>query len=129
MVAPLHTSPSVLVVDDDQTFCAIMRELLKRFGLEVYLAYSVEEALSTLGGLIPDLVLTDVMMPEVSGLTLVRHLRDTPSLASIPRIVISARALPVERATALEAGADVFIAKPFSFKKLESILKPILAAG
>ena len=68
----------VLVVDDDDSYCTIIRELLVRNGYDVRVAYSVEEAMSLLQEERPDLILTDLMMPEVDGITFIRQLRAMP---------------------------------------------------
>lgn len=116
----------ILVVDDDPVFCDIMRELLKRSGFQVRVAYSVYDALEELALRQPDLVLTDVMMPEVDGLSLVRMLRSDPCWASIPTIVVSARVMEADQVAAADAGADGFLGKPFSFDRLQTTIAPYL---
>lgn len=119
---------SILVVDDDPTFCAIMRELLSRNGYEVKRVYSVLEAIEELEQAIPDLILTDIMMPDVDGLSLIRALRSHEAWSRIPTVVVSARVLESDRVAAREAGADDFIGKPFTFKRLTSTIQPYLCA-
>jgi two-component system response regulator VicR len=119
----------ILVVDDDTSFCAIMKEFLKGDGYEVHLAYDVSHALSLLEHLTPDLILADIMMPEVDGLWLIRNLRSKPIWANIPTIVVSARTLPEERSAAKEAGADAFVSKPFSFGDLRTMIHAFLPYG
>ncbi|MCH7610114.1 MAG: response regulator [Chloroflexi bacterium] len=118
--------PRVLVVDDDSSYCTIIRELLVRRGYEVRLAYSVEQALVLLQEESPDLILTDLMMPEVDGITFIRHLRASPSHAEIPTIVVSALVLARERAAAAQAGADAFVAKPFSINQLQATIQEVV---
>jgi len=123
----MNTHPSrVLVVDDDHSYCTIIRELLVRNGYEVRLAYSVEEALILLKEERPDLILTDLMMPEVDGITFIRHLRATPPHSEIPTIVVSALVLARERAAAAQAGADAFVAKPFSIHQLQATIQEVV---
>lgn len=117
---------SILVVDDDPTFCTIMKELLRQNGFEVRYAYSVDEALERIRDSEPHLILTDVMLPESDGLTLIRYLRASPRWSHIPMIVVSARVMPDEQAAASKAGADAFIPKPFSFSKLRSTIDTFL---
>ncbi len=119
----------ILVVDDDPSFCAIMKEFLSGDGFEVYLAYDVPHALRLLKIFIPDLILADVMMPDIDGLWLIRDLRSKPIFANIPTIVVSARTLPEERTAAKEAGADAFVAKPFSFGDLRTMIHSFLPSG
>ena len=113
---------SILVVDDDPTFCTIMKELLRQNGFDVRHAYNVDEALERIREREPDLILTDIMMPGTDGLSFIRYLRSSPRWAHIPTIVISARVMPAERAAATRAGADAFIPKPFSFSRLRSTI-------
>jgi two-component system response regulator VicR len=119
----------ILVVDDDTSFCAIMKEFLKGDGFEVHLAYDVPHALSLLECLTPDLILADIMMPDIDGLWLLRNLRSKPIWADIPTIVVSARTLPEERTAAKEAGADAFVSKPFSFGDLRTMIRSFLPHG
>ena len=112
----------ILVVDDDPIYCSIMKELLRRQNYTVQLAYDVPMAMNILGSWSPDLVLTDVMMPEVDGLSLVRSLRSDPRWAEIPAIVVSARVMRGDREAAAEAGADDFISKPFSLQHLRNTI-------
>ena len=116
----------VLVVDDDDSYCTIIRELLVRNGYDVRVAYSVEEALSLLQEERPDLILTDLMMPEVDGITSIRQLRAMPPHSEIPTIVVSALVLARERAAAAQAGADAFVAKPFSIQQLQATIQEVV---
>lgn len=114
---PAH--PSILVVDDDPTFCAIMGEILRMYHADVQTATSAEEAMAVLETVTPDLILTDVMMPEIDGLTFVRRLRAGGPLARVPIIIVSAGVSNREQAAAIQAGADRFLAKPFSLNELQ----------
>lgn len=116
------STPTVLIVDDDPVFCVIMREFLASYGYEVHLAYDVPEALTFLECITPDLILSDIMMPDIDGLWLVRSLRSAPAWSKIPTIVISAKAMPEDRQAAIEAGADAFVSKPFSIKDLRVLI-------
>lgn len=121
----------IFVIDDDPSFCDIMKEFLKGDGFEVYLAYDVPHALRLLKIFTPDLILADIMMPDIDGLWLIRNLRSKPITADIPTIVVSARALPEERTAAEVAGANAFVSKPFSFGDLRTLIRSFLpvAAG
>jgi CheY-like chemotaxis protein len=120
--------PVVLVVDDDPVFCEIMQEFLTFDGYEVHLAYDVPQALALLGKFTPDLILSDIMMPEIDGIRLVRQIRSAPAWSKIPTIVISAKAMPEDRNNALEAGANAFVPKPFSLKQVRNVIMQYLPA-
>ena len=119
-------SPTVLVVGDDSSYCTIIRELLVRNGYQVRLAYGAQQAFDLLQREQPDLILTDLMMPEVDGFTFIKRLRSSPAQAGIPTIVVSALVLARERAAA-QAGADGFVAKPFSINQLRAAIKLVMA--
>jgi CheY-like chemotaxis protein len=120
---------NVLVVDDDTVFCEIMREILQAQGFKVSLAFSVEEAMQILEILPVDLILTDVMMPDIDGLSLIRHIRSRWWTQCIPTIVVSARVMPDEVEAARRAGADAFVPKPFSIQQLMGTIDAALAPG
>jgi CheY-like chemotaxis protein len=118
--------PRVLVVDDEPTFCGVMGDILHALGFQVGYAHSVAEALRFLEVQTPDLILTDVMMPDVDGLTLLRRVRAEPAWSHIPAIVLSAKATREDAAEARQAGADLWIPKPFSIKELRAALLSFL---
>ena len=108
---------SVLVVDDNADLRAMLSRLLSpRY--EVRTAVDGEEALRLVSERAPDLVLTDVMMPRVDGLELLRELRADPATASLPVILLSARAGEEAAIGGLRAGADDYLVKPFSAREL-----------
>jgi len=124
-----EASCRVLVVDDDTAFCEIMREILQGHGYEVRIAYDVKEAMQIMDMICIDLVLTDVMMPEIDGLTLIRSIRSHWWTEMIPTIVVSARVMPEEVEAARCAGADAFVPKPFSIRQLLGTIDSTLAPG
>jgi CheY-like chemotaxis protein len=116
----------VLVVDDDPTFCAIMAEILRMYHAQVYTAYCAEEAMTVLEQVTPDLILTDVMMPEIDGLTFVRRIRSDVLQPRIPIIIVSAGVSHREQVAAMQAGADQFLSKPFSIGDLRAAVGSLL---
>jgi CheY-like chemotaxis protein len=116
----------IVVVDDEPDFCAVVSELLRSQNMVVHKAYSATEALTIMSEVQPDLVLTDVMMPEVNGLELIRRLRADPVLGRVPTVVVSALVKHEEREAAMDAGADAFIPKPFSVRELRETIASYL---
>jgi CheY-like chemotaxis protein len=112
----------ILVVDDDPAFCTIMREILGAEGFEVHVAYDAQDAISKLEEFLPDIILSDIMMPDIDGLWLIRSIRSSPVWANIPTIVVSAKIMPKDREAARKAGADAFVPKPFSLPELRSTI-------
>jgi CheY-like chemotaxis protein len=119
----------VLVVDDEVAFGAVMREVLLSFGMDVRVAVGAKQALGEMQREAPDLLLVDVMMPEVDGLSLIRMVQKEPSWLGIPIIVVSARTAQADQHEALFAGADAFLAKPFTADELRKSLRPFLPSG
>lgn len=120
-------APCVLVVDDEPTFCSVMGDILHVLGCTVHCAYSAAEALETLETVTPHLILTDVMMPDIDGLSLLRRLRSEPKWSHIPAIVVSAKAMREDAVEARSAGADGWLPKPFSIRDLRAAIRPFLS--
>ena len=108
----------VLVVDDSPQVRALVRMTLALEGHEVLEAAEAVTAWQVMIAHQPDVVILDVTMPAVNGLDLCRAMRDDPELGAMPVIVLTGRGLPDDEATAIGAGADHFLAKPFSPKHL-----------
>lgn len=119
----------LLVVDDEVAFGNVMREVLESFGMDVRVAVGAGQALEQMRREPPDLLMVDVMMPEVDGLSLIRLVQKEPGWLGIPILVISARASQTDQHEALFAGADAFLAKPFSADELRQALRPFLPNG
>lgn len=116
----VETSRSILVVDDERGFCDVVTVILESQGYEVYKAHHANDAFGLLDKTTPGLILTDMMMPEVDGVSLIKRLQATPAWADIPVIVVSAYSEPEIQENALEAGAVGFMSKPFSASELRS---------
>ena len=115
----------VLVVDDEPAVRGMLTVTLEMAGFEVTEAESASSALNEIADSIPDLMLIDWMMPQVSGLELCRRLRRNPDTAGIPLILLTAREEENAKITGLEV-ADDYITKPFSPRELVARLKAIL---
>ena len=96
----------ILVVDDDPDILQFVQMNLEMDGFEVDLAGGGREALEKAAASPPDLMLLDVMMPEIDGLTVLRRMRSDPPTANIPVIVLTARSLAEDRVKGLDLGAD-----------------------
>lgn len=116
----------VLVVDDEPAFCAVLGEILEVFGFSVRQAHNVAQAQDLLAQERPRLILTDVMMPEVDGITFIRQLRASPAYADLPIVAVSAKALPEDARAAHEAGASAYLVKPFSTAELRETIQRVL---
>ncbi len=109
----------ILVIDDDPELLRMVQlSLERRGGHETILSADGEEALTIAREDPPDLAIVDVMMPGMTGYEVCRQLRERPETASIPIIVLTARGQAVDREAALQAGADVHMAKPVTMSTL-----------
>ena len=112
-----RTQARILVVDDN----ADMREYVQRLLSDVWtvdVAVNGRDALARIAAAVPDLIVTDVMMPELDGIELLRRLRDDPKTAGVPVILLSARSGEESAVEGLTAGADDYVVKPFSAREL-----------
>lgn len=120
-------SQRILIVDDEKEYCQVVGDLLARDGFEVSMAYDAGDALFRLKAARPDLILMDIMMPEIDGLSLIGRLRLTAEWADIPIIVISAKSRPTDRMAAIGAGANGFLPKPFTADMLRAAIHGVLS--
>ncbi len=120
------SKPTVLLIDDEKPYAEIIGSVLESLDIDVIIACDSMEALNFLQQIVPDLILLDVMMPDVDGLTLLRWLREHSEQDNIPIHVVSAKAMTEDREAALSAGADGFLAKPFDIKDLQDLVRKYL---
>ncbi|HEY4403468.1 MAG TPA: response regulator [Xanthobacteraceae bacterium] len=115
---PERTIGRVLLVDDNADLRSYVSRLLQERGYEVMVATDGEAALRSARERVPDLILSDVMMPRLDGFGLLRAVRADPQLNAIPLVLLSARAGEEARVEGLDAGADDYLIKPFSAREL-----------
>ncbi|HEY70848.1 MAG TPA: response regulator [Anaerolineae bacterium] len=118
----------ILVVDDEPAFCAVVCEILRLYGFTAHAAKDAMQALEMLDEIHPDIILADVMMPEIDGLSLLRKLRSQKAWKSIPTIVISAKCEPDDFSAAFSAGANACLSKPFSASELRETVERLVYA-
>ena len=116
---------TILIVDDLQSVRVYLAELLTEQGYHLAFAASGEEALSTASFLIPDLILLDVMLPEMDGFEVCQRLRTDPLLVEVPVIMVTALNDLVSRLRGLEVGVDDFITKPFNRAELLARIRSV----
>jgi two-component system alkaline phosphatase synthesis response regulator PhoP len=118
--------PRVLVVEDDLDIADLIRRYLLKGGFEVDVRASGRDALSAIALQLPDVLVLDVMLPQVSGLDICRSVRADEKTASLPIIMLTARADEAERIAGLDLGADDYIGKPFSPGELVARVRALL---
>ena len=116
----------ILVVDDHEDNVEVLRARLDARGYDVQGAMSGQEALDTVAQWSPDLILLDVMMPDMDGLEVVRRLKADASLPFIPVIMQTALDSTERMVAGLEAGADDYVTKPINFAELEARVRSLL---
>jgi len=129
MVFRGRVKSKILVVDDEPEAVELVEFNLKGAGYEVSTAGDGAEALSKARRIQPNLVILDVMMPEIDGMEVCKLLRRDPATSTIPIIMLTAKASEVDRVLGLELGADDYVVKPFSPRELVLRVKKILERG
>ena len=116
----------ILIVDDEADMAALLELALRGEGYDVRAVTDGEQALEAAIEFLPDLVVLDVMMPRMDGMEVCKRLRADHRTASIPVIMLTARALPGDRVAGLDAGADDYVTKPFDPAELSARVRTTL---
>jgi two-component system KDP operon response regulator KdpE len=111
----MHTRPRIVVVDDEPQITRVLRTSLNAQGYDIRVANDGETALEIMKDFTPDLVITDLAMPNMNGIELCRRLRE---ISQVPILVLSVRGEERSKIEALDSGADDYITKPFSTGEL-----------
>jgi CheY-like chemotaxis protein len=117
--------PAVLIIDDEKAYTKVMAMVLGEYGFDSYPANSAEDAWDLLERITPDLVLLDVMMPEIDGITFLGELRANAEFRAIPVLVVTAYTETREKA--MSAGASGYLKKPFSAEQLRDSIGEFLS--
>jgi two-component system, OmpR family, phosphate regulon response regulator PhoB len=125
----LARKPKVLVVEDEDNIALALDFLMTREGYDHDRIANGAEALARIRATHPDLVLLDVMLPEISGYEICQSMRMDPTLADVKILMMTARGSAIERRKGMALGADGFIAKPFELKELREELRRLLDYG
>ncbi len=116
----------VLVVDDEENIVELIRMNLESSGYEVIDAYTGMEAITKTNSFLPDLILLDLMLPDIDGLQICQMLRLNEETKDIPIIMITARSEESDKVQGLGIGADDYVTKPFGIRELEARIKTVL---
>jgi DNA-binding response OmpR family regulator len=117
----------ILIVDDDPTAVELMQYILRGEGFETFLAVSGAQGIAMAKEELPDLILLDVMLPEVDGFEVCRRLRDDIATAAVPVIMLSARAQTKDLESGQQAGADLYLTKPIDLTELIQRVSSLLS--
>ena len=122
----MEAKKKILVVDDERGLAKIIRLNLEQDGFEVVEANNGTQAMEKLRTTLPDLILLDVMMPDIDGFTVLKMIRE---IGNIPVIMLTAKGQEEDKVKGLELGADDYVTKPFSPRELTSRIRAVLRRG
>jgi len=117
---------TVIVVEDEPDAAELFAEMMRVSGFRVLKTYSSTPAISLIAKEQPDVVILDIMMPDVSGLEVLRFMRREPQLMGTPVIVVSARSMPSDIKEGLEAGATLYLTKPVGYLDLKKAVDEVV---
>ena len=121
--APTMNNPTVLVVEDEESFIEALKVGLKREGFRVEVARDGMQALEMFDLVQPDVILLDVMLPRMSGIDVCRQLRKK---TLTPIIMVTAKGAEIDTVVGLEAGADDYVTKPYRLRELVARMRAVL---
>lgn len=111
-------TPTILVVDDDPYILMSLEFLMRKSGYAVLVARNGTEALDCIQTQKPDIILLDIMMPDVDGYEICQHIKSTPELKHIQVVFVSAKTSEQDVQKGLKLGAALYVSKPFSTREL-----------
>ncbi len=118
---------TVLVVEDTLSEMELISHYLRESGFSVFNAVSAKDALNRINENLPDLIVTDIVMPDMSGFELCRSLKRDPKTATIPIVVCSSKSEAIDRLWAMKQGAAAYVTKPFTRDELVQVIQSILS--
>ncbi len=121
--------PRILAVDDEPNIVRLIQVNLERHGYQVETANNGAQALAKIKANRPDLLVSDVMMPEMDGFELLANVRRDPALMDLPVIMLTAKAQDKDVLEGYKTGADMYLTKPFNPQELLAFVKRILSSG
>lgn len=120
------TPKTVLIIEDEEDAAELFAEMMRVSGFHVLKISNSAPALATIASEKPDVVILDIMMPEISGLDILRQIRRDPELSHIPVVVVSAKSMPADIKNGMEAGAFSYLTKPVGFLDLRDSVERAL---
>ena len=122
------TSKTVLIIEDEEDAAELFAEMMRVSGFRVLKTSNSTPALTMMADEKPDVIILDIMMPEISGLDILRQMRRDPQLANIPAVVVSAKSMPADIKNGMEAGASTDLTKPVGFLDLKEAVERALSS-
>ena len=122
------TSKTVLIIEDEEDAAELFAEMMRVSGFRVLKTSNSAPALVMMTAENPDVIILDIMMPEISGLDILRQMRRDPQLSNIPVVVVSAKSMPADIKNGMEAGASTYLTKPVGFLDLKDAVERALSS-
>lgn len=117
---------TVLIIEDEEDAAELFAEMMRVSGFRVLKTSSSAPALTMMASDKPDIVILDIMMPDISGLDVLREMRRDPNLTNVPVVVVSAKGTPADVKNGMEAGASTYLTKPVGFLELKEAVSNAL---
>lgn len=124
----ISTPKTVLIIEDEEDAAELFAEMMRVSGFRVVKTSNSAPAVGMMSSEKPDVIILDIMMPEISGLDILRQMRRDPQLAGIPVVVVSARSMPADIKDGMEAGASTYLTKPVGFLELREAVERALVS-
>ena len=117
------TPKTVLIIEDEADAAELFAEMMRVSGFRVLKTTNSAPAIAMMTAERPDVVILDIMMPDTSGLDILRQMRRNPELAGVPVVVVSAKSMPADIKNGMEAGASSYLTKPVGFLDLKEAVE------
>lgn len=118
----VESAKTVVIIEDEPDAAEMLGEMMRVSGFRVVKSYSSGTALNLISTEMPDVVILDIMMPDISGLDVLRSMQQEPRLAEIPVVVVSAKSMSTDIKTGMDAGASAYLTKPVGFLDLKDTI-------
>ena len=119
---------TVMIIEDEEDAAELFAEMMRVSGYRIVKTSKSAPAIEMMTAEKPDVILLDIMMPEISGLDILRLMRSDPALANIPVVVITAKGMPADIKNGMEAGASTYLTKPVGFLDLKEAVERALGS-
>jgi DNA-binding response OmpR family regulator len=121
-----HSPKTIIIVEDEPDTAEMLAQMMRMNGYEIIKAYSGGSAISLIAKEKPTAVVLDVMMPDISGIEVLKFVRNYPELAHTPVVVVSAKTLPSDIQKGFEAGASLYLTKPVAYLELCQAMENVI---
>jgi DNA-binding response OmpR family regulator len=122
----MASQKTVMIIEDEPDAAELFAEMMRVSGFRVIKSQAGGQALTLIPREKPNAIILDIMMPDVSGLEILRRMRHEPELMHIPVVVVSAKSMPSDVREGLEAGAAVYLTKPVGYADLRNAVERVL---